>query len=889
MCFYYDLQIRVLGTGNTETSLRPVQIRFEMDYNIAGITCGGRHTMVWLDNGHVYSFGNNFYAQLGYDFNDELYKENQLSPHHMKFSSHRPVQQITCGDKHSLFLFQDGSLAAVGSNLNGQIGSGDNMEAVIPKQVDLSEPIKSIASGANHNLAITNTGHVYMWGYAKACGQRRNDILVPERVPIRHSVVKVACGTSHCMALTANGNIYTWGSGTDGQLGHPKLLFLPFPKKLKTPQLYHNTSVISCGESFSAAISSSGQLFMWGKNSDTVDPSQKPSYKQLTPSCMNTDIVEHVSDIKCGGWHAVALTGMPDLHIINDSVSDTSSDSDRDSDDDITTHVTKHTVNGNSEATTQNKFDNVLISKEKANVENFNQIPPVTFLQPRPPKRQYTKQTIGEFYASSTDSHLINKCVVEQSTPRNSSLPNNHKPPPYEVNQLSLNNSASSHEPVHSEKVISKNISKDQRSQNLDTRHLDPNPNPSLKSVSQRKNNSFRNSNKTNARVSNRQSLLPGSSNSRNVHAQTTDHVINSPSMPNVKRENKIDHSHNTVKLKQEQILCSSTKDTQIQTHKQLFENILAPEQNNNSGTYIGKKINKEKSSNVLLPGASQSTVTADIVLQSTPHIADDVLPKNKPKTKISMDFIPQKTPEKLTTSYTFYREKSIVSPRELNIMDVEDIHVKRSVNRLLQPKYSQSASSITNENRKELDNLLSSILPRHLKSEQDINIVNLPRSKPNSNILTRKPPKIHRQRTVPGPNDSNVTRDNRKAPLDDGWCFPVASPPARRNISPAPALTAEHRTFKPVFSSASSWRRRGDTTLLLGKIGADFSGGSDSKVSTQASDTRLIFPSSDNETLKFSGDLHKCQNNNVRKKSLSANYNRMTHPRKPLQRKLSS
>ncbi|KAK6179123.1 hypothetical protein SNE40_011551 [Patella caerulea] len=690
--------------------------------------------------------------------------------------------------------------------------------------------------------------------------------------------------------ILANGNIYTWGSGTEGQLGHPKLLFLPFPKKLKTPQLYHNTSVISCGESFSAAISNNGQLFMWGKNSDTVDPSKKSSYKQLTPSCMNTDIVEHVSDIKCGGWHAVALTGMPDLHVINDSVSDTSSDSDRDSDDDITTHVTKHRVNDDTEDTTQNKFDNALISKENVIVENLNQTPPVSFLQPRPPRRQYTKQTIGEFYASSTDSHLINKCVVEQNTPRNSSQPNNHKPPPYKVHQVSLNNGASSHEPVHSEKVISKNISTDQsESQNSDTRHLDPHPNPSLKSVSQRTNNGSRNSNKTNARVSNRQTLLPGSNNSRNVHSQTSDHVINSPSVPNAKRENKTDYSHSTVKPKQAQIFSSSAKGTKIQTHKRLFENILVPEQNYNIGTNVEKNIREAKSSNVLLPGTSPPTVTADIVLESTPHNGDDVLPKNKPKTKISMDFIPQKAPEKLTTGYTFYREKSIVSPRELNIMDVEDIHVKRSVNRLLQPKYSRSASSITNENRKELDNLLSSILPRHLKSEQDIDIVNLHHSKQNSSIITRKPPKIHRQRTVPGPNDPNVTRDNRKAPVDGGWCFPVASPPAGRNISPAPALTAEHPTFKPVFSSASSWRRRGDSTLLLGKIGSDFSKGSDSKVSTQAADTRLIFPSSDNETLKFSSDLHKCQNNNVRKKSLSANYNRMTHPRKPLQRKLSS
>ena len=34
--------------------------------------------MVWLTNGNVFSFGNNFFAQLGYDFKDQDHKENQV-------------------------------------------------------------------------------------------------------------------------------------------------------------------------------------------------------------------------------------------------------------------------------------------------------------------------------------------------------------------------------------------------------------------------------------------------------------------------------------------------------------------------------------------------------------------------------------------------------------------------------------------------------------------------------------------------------------------------------------------------------------------------------------------------------------------------------------------
>ena len=34
--------------------------------------------MLLLDNGYVYACGNNFYAQLGYNFRQKNYKENQV-------------------------------------------------------------------------------------------------------------------------------------------------------------------------------------------------------------------------------------------------------------------------------------------------------------------------------------------------------------------------------------------------------------------------------------------------------------------------------------------------------------------------------------------------------------------------------------------------------------------------------------------------------------------------------------------------------------------------------------------------------------------------------------------------------------------------------------------
>lgn len=48
------------------------------DINIVGVACGSRHSVIWTDAGQAYSFGNNFYAQLGYDFQRADFKEHQV-------------------------------------------------------------------------------------------------------------------------------------------------------------------------------------------------------------------------------------------------------------------------------------------------------------------------------------------------------------------------------------------------------------------------------------------------------------------------------------------------------------------------------------------------------------------------------------------------------------------------------------------------------------------------------------------------------------------------------------------------------------------------------------------------------------------------------------------
>ncbi|OWF41330.1 uncharacterized protein LOC110462625 isoform X2 [Mizuhopecten yessoensis] len=281
---------------------------------VVGVACGGRHSMVVFSNGQVYSFGNNFYAQLGYNFREKNYKENQIKPYLLKSLIGRPVSEVACGDKHSIFRFQSGSIACVGCNSTGQIGTGDREEALVPKILEMTGPITHVACGSNHSLAISDKGEVYIWGYGKACGNKSSDVLSPVLMETgRSKVTKVAGGMYHSMALTASGNIYTWGAGSDGQLGHgDQVLFLSEPQRLKNHHLRGKIIHISSGESFSAAVTENGRLYMWGKNSHTIHPDEASGHRVWEPHCVNSR-GQPVQYITCGSWHAVSITGSPEF------------------------------------------------------------------------------------------------------------------------------------------------------------------------------------------------------------------------------------------------------------------------------------------------------------------------------------------------------------------------------------------------------------------------------------------------------------------------------------------------------------------------------------------------------------------------------------------------
>nr|XP_057926327.1 uncharacterized protein LOC131127936 [Doryrhamphus excisus] len=310
-----------LGTGEMTVKYQPVEITLPLEENrrgsddnlqvikIAGVACGSRHSFIWTKTGLAYSFGNNYYAQLGYDFQRADFQENQLAPRlFQSFPSSLKISQVACGERHTLFALQDGRVAACGHNDCGQIGSGSDGNVIIPHFVEGLDRVSKVICGANHSLALTGDGKLFQWGCGRACGNTQKNIFYPQHVMLQCSPVKdMAAGCWHSLLLTDGGYVFSWGMGQEGQLGlGEKCLQMSTPCLLSYSHRAQVTR-IQAGDSYSAAVTAGGELLLWGQVPCVSQLSEHPSHRRIWIPQLVPLSDTKVSDVASGTWHIMAL------------------------------------------------------------------------------------------------------------------------------------------------------------------------------------------------------------------------------------------------------------------------------------------------------------------------------------------------------------------------------------------------------------------------------------------------------------------------------------------------------------------------------------------------------------------------------------------------------
>ena len=184
--------------------------------------------------------------------------------------------QVSVGDGFMVALASDGSLYAWGSNFTGTLGNGTTSDSQTPVKVSMPTNAKfvSVSAGWNHVIALSADGKVYAWG-ANGYGQLGFDSEGVENVPklvtlpTEDKVISVAAGNSFSLALTSTGNVYAWGINTVGQLGvsSSEETARIAPQKIEALAGVFATSIYA-GNTTGAAVAADGKVWFWGDNQE---------------------------------------------------------------------------------------------------------------------------------------------------------------------------------------------------------------------------------------------------------------------------------------------------------------------------------------------------------------------------------------------------------------------------------------------------------------------------------------------------------------------------------------------------------------------------------------------------------------------------------------------
>lgn len=156
----------------------------------------------------------------------------------------------------------DGSLWAWGYNGCYALGDGSYTNRTAPVQI--GSGFKHVSAGLQYATAVKTDGSLYAWGY------NNNGQLGDGTTSIRTSVTRigtandwawVAAGKDHTLGLKTDGSLWTWGYNHRGQLGD-----YSYSTRTSPVQIATGVARIAAGNGFSACIKTDGTLWTWGNN-----------------------------------------------------------------------------------------------------------------------------------------------------------------------------------------------------------------------------------------------------------------------------------------------------------------------------------------------------------------------------------------------------------------------------------------------------------------------------------------------------------------------------------------------------------------------------------------------------------------------------------------------
>ena len=166
----YQLGHQVTHEGNQKLEMltrpAPIQLPIHSSVHVIKVAAGRSHSLFLTDRNELFSLGSNSFGQCGRKIieNEDYFRSSQVANKIILPDDNEMIEDIICGQDHSIVLTKSGKLYAFGMGTDGQTGLGSFTNTGYPERIkgDLeSEKIIHVSSAADSCLAVSGMSQVH--------------------------------------------------------------------------------------------------------------------------------------------------------------------------------------------------------------------------------------------------------------------------------------------------------------------------------------------------------------------------------------------------------------------------------------------------------------------------------------------------------------------------------------------------------------------------------------------------------------------------------------------------------------------------------------------------------------------------------------------------------
>lgn len=215
------------------------------------------------------------------------------------------VDDVQVSDSHLTVLTAEGEVLTTGAGSYGRLGNLESDDQLFCEPVELLGGLKAlqIVGGHSFTLVLTDDGMIHGWGrndkgQLGTGGGMMVDMYAMNELPTpiegnleNRQVVKIAAGYSHSAAITDSGELFVWGSGQHLE---------PHPMS----SLLHTKCIdVKCGKDYTVVLDDKGQLYSFGKGKKTGVLGQAGVKNANQPTLVEGMMEHNVVSISAGMSH----------------------------------------------------------------------------------------------------------------------------------------------------------------------------------------------------------------------------------------------------------------------------------------------------------------------------------------------------------------------------------------------------------------------------------------------------------------------------------------------------------------------------------------------------------------------------------------------------------